>query len=240
MNLSSLLKPYVPMLTAASVALATVTATQAAVLVNVLNINPTTSPAGNVTATSVNGTFSTTTGSTILNNNGGNPATQPALVNSTTYGLKLTDLIIDGVSGIELTWDLTLTANSGSGVVLNGPAWTVETSPGGPVFDLEAFRINVGETLTFLVDNIVAAATNGGSVTNVSFIGFTGLDLVNGNGGSFSNATGVVSHNGGDPATADFRVQNLDTQFSIAAVPEPSVIGLFGLTGLALLVRRRK
>ncbi|MCA9264892.1 MAG: hypothetical protein KDA60_13625 [Planctomycetales bacterium] len=131
-------------------------ASQAATIVTFDNVSPNTGSGTVLVFGSVSqGTPSSSTAGFSVNS--------ASAVNSGTYGVSLTGLTIDVVAGIDLMFDLTLTASANDGVVVNGGAtktWVVDTDQngGGPGSGGDVERINSGETLSFFVDNITTTS----------------------------------------------------------------------------------
>ena len=215
--------------------LGTALASQGATI-TVTDISPVQATAGTVDGTGSTGTFSTVTTSALYHNY---LVSEPGIDfgDSATYGLKLTGMTIDGIAGVDLTWDLTVTAG-GTGdinIYQNSDTWTADTSPF--VHENEAVRVNSNETLTFSISNLAVTAP-AGYVGSASFASFDGIEFDVGTAGVFTTATGVVSHDG---IGSNFRTRHLDISFDVTvAVPEPSSTALLGLGGVAFALRRRR
>ena len=220
---------YLALPTVLSMCIAT---SQAATIVTFDNVSPNTGSGTILTFGSVSqGTPSSTTA--------GFPVNSASSVNTGTYNVSLTGLTIDGIMGVDLMFDMTLTASAGDGAKVDGGAtktWVVDGAPAGGG-GLETNRIDSGETLSFFIDNITTTAPMGSF--DATFNGFTNVDFINGTAGIFAAGNpALVSFGSG----TSFRAYQADFSFTLsAAVPEPSTFALaaFGLLALGRSLNRR-
>ncbi|BDS07196.1 hypothetical protein NT6N_22360 [Oceaniferula spumae] len=201
---------------------------------------------GNRTLTS-EGTIGFAPGSGNVSNSGG--ADQ-----SITYrisGLSL-DNFGTGDDSVDITLGLFATSNgavTGMGTAFGH--WGVNGSLVSPT-----------QTITFTIDEATVNLGAGGTETaTVAINGFSAFNLLNVAANERYSITGTVANNvtGADPVqdvpnqftgteqaftyggnVGDMRVGELQSSITITSVPEPSSAALFGLGGLALILRRCK
>ena len=141
----------------------------------------------------------------------------------------------------DISFDLTVTAGAdgdSAGLLYDGGNkyfWSVDTgsddSFGSAVDEAgDQSRIRGGEYVSFEVSNLRSSLNH----VDVSFDGFTGLTVSQ--NGSFDADSGVFTGADGNGG----RINQLQFDLEVTAVPEPSSTALLGLGALALIMRRRR
>lgn len=184
---------------------------------------------------------------------------------SSTFTITLSNLDLDGVGAADdtasFTFGIAATGGSPNEIDDNGSQWGVSGNGAG--------RLNGPETLTFSFDGSSITLGNGSTYTGlVEFIGFNGIDFNQfTNDGSAPDDSASLAFGGGLPsatltdasntfgadsgdmtigvASADspndgFKVQSLRVRFGLEQIPEPSSSMLVALSGLSLVLRRRR
>lgn len=235
------MKPLIHILPLVAVAL--LPTAQAATLITLTGITPD-AATGTVLegASNFGGTLSATTAGFIIN-----PALDAALAgqNTGTYTVTVSGLDLSsdfaGATNVTITFNLSLTASTGDGIVVNGggaKTWVVDdASTTNTLSSNDNSRLNAGETITFAVNSVNFSGTSGG-ITGVNFAGFTG-GAFSPNAGTFNTGTGIATGTGNYAISPDTATRLYTIGLNLNVVPEPSAGLLGGLGALALLRRRR-